>query len=487
MKIEKLPMLARWPRMMAIVYVVCCTPPAWGGEVIDGGDDWENKFQLGYIDATAEVFPETMAQAEFQGSGAAPMSIAEGPPLGSSEPAPAPSAAMNVEPPKKYPTVKVGGAFQVDSAWFSQNAASRASVGDIQDGSSFRRARLNASGSVSEEIDYRFEMDFAFFGRPTFTDVWAELKEVPVLGNIRVGQWKQPFSLEVVSSYRFTTFAERSLLFPAFVPFRHIGAGFYDHSEDERMTWAASVYRSGQDQYGGTVADSGGYSGVGRLTFLPWYDEESGGRYYLHLGTAYNFSAPNNRIARFRSFPELYVGQERPGAVGTSGVPQPGAFDGVPFFVDTGPIAVWNYHVLGTELLWVHGPFSLQSEAMYLFATRQDRPDLGFPGLYAQVGYFLTGEHRPFSRPLAVIDQVVPRRTIGQGLGAWEVAARWSWVHLNDQDVRGGRLQDWTFGLNWYLHARGKVQFNYIVACLNDAQDRYSTTGLFGLRGQLDF
>lgn len=414
-----------------------------------------------------------------------PPSIPQEPSPGSVEPvAPVtPSAA----PPTKYPTVKLGGVFQVDSAWFDQDAASRASVGDLQDGSSFRRARLNASGSVSEDLDYRFEMDFAFFGRPSFTDVWAELKNVPVLGNVRVGQWKQPFSLEAISSFRYTTFAERSLVFPAFVPFRHIGVGFSDATVDERITWQASVYRSGQDQYGGSIADSGGYSGVGRVTVLPWYDEESNGRRYLHLGTAYNFTAPNNRIARFRSFPELYVGQERPGPVGTSGVAMPGAFDGVPYFADTGPIAVWNYHVLGTELLWVNGPFSLQSEFMYLLAARTDQPDLGFPGMYVQVGYFLTGEHRPFSPSRAVIDQVVPLRTISQGMGAWEVAARWSGINLNDGDVRGGRLQDWTFGLNWYLNTHSKVQFNYIVACLHDALDRYSTTGLFGLRGQLDF
>ncbi len=165
----------------------------------------------------------------------------------------------------------------------------------------------------------------------------------------------------------------------------------------------------------------------------------------------------------------------------------PGAFDGVPFFVDTGPIAVWNYHLLGTELLWVRGPLSLQSEFMYLFAQRSELPDLGFPGMYVQVGYFLTGEHRPFLRSRAMIGQVQPLRPIGRGPGAWELAARWSGIKLNDRDVRGGQIQDWTLGVNWYLNAHSKVQFNYIVACLDDALDRYSTAGLFGLRGQLDF
>ncbi len=85
------------------------------------------------------------------------------------------------------------------------------------------------------------QMDFGFFGRPTFTDLWVEQTNVPVLGNVRVGQWKQPFGLEVVSSFRYTTFMERSSLFQPFTPFRHLGIGFYDHSEDLDTTWQLPI------------------------------------------------------------------------------------------------------------------------------------------------------------------------------------------------------------------------------------------------------
>ena len=122
---------------------------------------------------------------------------------------------------------------------FNQDAANRASYGDIQNGAGFRRARLGARGSVTNNMNYFFQMDFGFFGRPTFTDVWVEWTDLPILGTVRAGQWKQPFSLEVVSSFRYTTFMERSSMFQAFDPFRHIGIGFYNHSEDLMTTWAA--------------------------------------------------------------------------------------------------------------------------------------------------------------------------------------------------------------------------------------------------------
>src|SRR2546430_8980010 len=79
--------------------------------------------------------------------------------------------------------------------------------------SDFRRARLAARAALGNNINAFMQFDFAFPGRPTFTDLWVEWTDLPVLGTVRVGQWKQPFSLEVVSSFRYTTFMERSSLF----------------------------------------------------------------------------------------------------------------------------------------------------------------------------------------------------------------------------------------------------------------------------------
>lgn len=403
----------------------------------------------------------------------------------------------------KFPTVEVHGVFQVDSVWFHQSANNIATIndldgpsgnGNIRDGADFRRARLSANGAVLPNMNYFFQMDFAFFGRPTFTDVWMEFTKVPLLGNVRVGQWKQPFSLEVVSSFRYTTFAERSVMFQAFTPFRHIGVGFWNYSEDERMTWAASFYRPGQDQYGGSLADAGGYAGVGRITALPWWEDN--GAKYLHLGAAYNYVAPKDEAARFRTIPEYFVG-EQAGVTpaGTSGVAAPGNFNGTPFFVDTGTKGIEQYHLVGSELLWVHGPLSVQSEAMWLFGQRTTGQSMYFPGVYAQAGYFLTGEHRPYNRKQGAIDRIQVKHPFGffrgddcdWGWGGWELAARYSYIDLNSKDISGGRLNDMTLGLNWYVNNFAKIQFNYIRAFLNQKAHGDSTADIFGLRAQLDF
>ena len=143
----------------------------------------------------------------------------------------------------KYPNVTVNGFFQADVGFFDQSVnnmrtlgAGNIANGDIQDGAGFRRFRLSAKGAVIETVNYFAQLDFGFFGRPTFTDVWLEITHVPVLGFVKVGQWKQPFGLETVTSVRYQTFMERSVLFQSFEAFRHIGIGTYNYSESQMST-----------------------------------------------------------------------------------------------------------------------------------------------------------------------------------------------------------------------------------------------------------
>lgn len=389
---------------------------------------------------------------------------------------------------KTLPSVTINGVFQADVGWVQQDQASRQKYGDIQDGADFRRARLSAKGSVTETTNYFFQMDFGFFGRPTFTDVWVEQTQVPLLGNVRIGQWKQPFGLEVVSSFRYTTFMERSSLFQAFTPFRHMGIGFYDHTDELDATWAASVFRSGQDQFGGTLTDDGGWGTAERVTMLPMWEED--GQRYLHLGAGHFFNAPSDESINFRTIPEFYIGANGPGAVGTSGQAVPGGANGTPFFLATGNLNLSSYNVVGSELLWVDGPVSLQSEAMVTMCDFQGQ-SCALPGMYAQAGWFLTGEHRPYDRKLGTIDRVIPKENFGYnaagGSGAWEVAARFSWLDLSDNGIHGGQLTDWTAGVNWYWNPYTKLVFNYVHAVASVPGSDQSQTDMFGLRAQLDF
>jgi phosphate-selective porin OprO/OprP len=48
------------------------------------------------------------------------------------------------------------------------------------------------------------------------------------------------------------------------------------------------------------------------------------------------------------------------------------------------------------------------------------------------------------------------------GRGAWEVAARWNHLDLNDGPVRGGVTGALELGVNWHLNNNRKVMFEYL-------------------------
>ena len=95
--------------------------------------------------------------------------------------------------------------------------------------------------------------------------------------------------------------------------------------------------------------------------------------------------------------------------------------------------------------------------------------DVQFSGYYVQASYFLTGEHRPYSRSNGAFGRINPinpvRKHGSQGIcggGAIELKALYSRVDLTDDGIEGGELVNGALGLNWYLVPNAKVMFDYI-------------------------
>ena len=114
--------------------------------------------------------------------------------------------------PKGKPLLVIGGQVQADAVYFGQDAVSQQSVGDLQDSADFRRARLVLQGVSHDVYRYVFGVDFALAGRPSFLDMYIEHIDLPLLQNVRVGHFFEPFSLERVTQNRNNTFMERSLV-----------------------------------------------------------------------------------------------------------------------------------------------------------------------------------------------------------------------------------------------------------------------------------
>lgn len=379
----------------------------------------------------------------------------------------------------KYPTWKLTGFFHLDAARFSQDSLNLATVGDAPDGLAFRRARLAVTGNLTDAISYIMELDFSNT-QPRFVDMWVDFDKVPLLGHVRIGRWRQPFGMTEVTSIRELPFMERPLPF-ALAPFRQTGIGFYDHSENERATWAVSGYRHLTDFFGNVVGDNGGYGVAARGTILPL---DLGKNRIIHLGGGYTWNDPARDQLIFFSPPEVFVAQ-------SLALFNPAPIDGTPPFVSTGLITAENYQAYNLEAAAGNGPFVVQSELRYAMIKQPGFSNVTIPAYYVYARYVLTGETIPYDRKQGVFRLLEPLNPVGScgGLGAWEIAARYSYIDLDGTIGPGpGRsLSSFTFGVNWYLNKFVKFQFNYIRAHLTDMILGSSNADIFAFRTQINF
>ncbi|MGE4096375.1 MAG: OprO/OprP family phosphate-selective porin, partial [Candidatus Binatia bacterium] len=354
---------------------------------------------------------------------------------------------------------KIGGYFMSDFAYIDGDKNLEKKVGEFGSGTEFRRARVSLSGTIYDRIDFKTEYDFSD-GSAKIQDAYFRINDLPWVGSLKVGHFKEPFSLAETVSARDITFIERSHLKDAFIPSRNMGLMVQDTAFDKRMTWAFGGFRETDDQ-GKGFGDSQ-YNMTMRFTGLPWYEES--GRKLLHLGLSYSHKFRNDDPVRFRSRPEAHL---------------------APRFVDTKDLAADGVDLLNPELAMVYGPFSLSAEYTHAFVSAASGNSPEFSGYYVETSYFLTGEYRPYKDSTGAFASVKPKRDFdGQGgWGAWEVGMRYSSIDLQDGAIKGGKLMGLTTGLNWYLNPSMRIMANYSLAQRNILGD----ANIFQVRAQVAF
>ncbi|MEI8369278.1 MAG: porin [Planctomycetia bacterium] len=390
-------------------------------------------------------------------------------------------------------SVRIGGLVQLDDTAYAASAGpmqpiDRAGLAPpLSDAVNFRRARLRVDGRRGDQFDWAAEYDFAnqinannqidplwpsLGPYPALTDLWLRMSDVPLLGAVRVGNQKDPFGYEHLSSCRYLDFMERSFCQDAFVgPFNDgfvPGISARNGTADGLLGWEAGEFVNTAAPFG--FSDfAGGSMTSGRAVWVPTYEDD--GRRLLHIGLAGRTMQPRNGLVRFRSRGGLWNGP-------------PGPDNAI--YADSGVLAGSWQNMLGTELVANAGPWSMQAEyfGSWLYdaattdigplSTAGWQPPPGTPvgtvfyqGGYVETTYFLTGESRTYSLVEHRFDRPQPRHLLAlsphrpRGLGAWQAAARYNYLCLNDGQVNGGLLNGMTLGLNWLLTPNARIVFNY--------------------------
>jgi len=340
----------------------------------------------------------------------------------------------------------IGGRLHLDAASFSANDEIDAAFGPPDPGFNVRRAYLELGG-VYKQFDFNFWLAFSDadlrnegLSSVDFRNVFVGVNGVSGLGSVHVGYLKEPFGLEENTSSNDITFMERSLT-NAFVEGRNLGVLAQRRlTENRRMTVALGVFRSANNDL-----DVGTGQGVtGRVTGAPILSED--GRRVLHLGASATYRDPGSDGLQFSQRPESAQAQ---------------------VMADTGTFAVDRDVRVGAELGAVLGSLSFQSEAI-VAAGDGGGTGVGDPTFwssYLTTSYVLGGGHRSYRDRIGAFGTVDPERPFGKGgRGTVELAGRYSYLDLDSAGIDGGRLHDWTLGLNWYANRSMRVMLNGIAA-----------------------
>ncbi len=353
-------------------------------------------------------------------------------------------------------TVKLGGHVQMD--YVNWASASPSIVGQ-QDYFEFRRLRLVADGTGYGVYDFRLQMTLepetvgesppGVATSPDVKDAYLSINEIPSLGRFRIGNFFVPFSLEQVTNDTNNIFLERSIPSQGvFAADREVGMALYNASDDKRFTWATGVFFDGiSDTLKERIDDNQGMRLSGRVTWLPYYDEPSNGRYLVHTGLGILHTDDQDDRIRFRARPQIHEG---------------------PRLVDSGTINADTYTTGNAEFATVMGRVTLQSEAFLSNINMLVGDSIAVNGAYLHASYFLTGENRVFERfgqhgPQFARNAPINNFFVVPGYVSWgaiETKARWS--HLDLSNLSRGQYNDFTLGFNWYWNDRTRWMFDWI-------------------------
>lgn len=409
----------------------------------------------------------------------------------------------------------INGRMQVDSQVNVNNdvapgfSGTPALSNNLNDGAGIRRARLGVEGTFFHDFDYKFEYDFTR-GNGTVgagvTDAYLRWNYDPAF-SIKVGSFKEPFSLEEATSNRFLTFIERNMIVNTFVDNPNtykvgIGANYVQPrwaiatSMQTEPVGANGASNSSINTNGGSNRNNGsgdtGWEANGRVTGLPWFEDKNK---FLHVGASGSYINVNNNFKEDGTFnnggfsfvSSLNNNVDRSNILNTGNLTS-----------SDGSTTVDHMTRFGGEAALVYGPWSAQGEYIQTnISGKGYKNGETLDGYYGYVSYFLTGESRAYKGKTAAWDRLKPNRKFdfhNGGWGAWEVAAGYDYIDLNDDVIKGGRASTAKFGLNWYPNSHFRLMGNFVhvlslkyptgkeIRGFNNAD-----LDMFEMRAQVDF
>ncbi len=369
------------------------------------------------------------------------------------------------------------GTFQIQPYGYI-NADYRAYNGDGAPSNTFllRRARFGFQGNYGTHFQFALLTDAAATSGSIVRDVYVNAV-ISHPFQIQAGQFKEPFAQETAVGATNTDFVDRglqALLYPAASSaYRSPGAVIHGDLASNRIQYWAGGFNS----HGYVVsATTNQPEVIGRLRFYPWRHEKDSALQGLAFGGSIGYGRTSG-LANERSY--------------NATLPD-AAYIFFPVFPVNGATERYN-----GEFTYLKGPWALRGEYDTLSYARNNIGILQFGGLgfisapeirsrgwNIATTYLLTGEKRPENGTPRVKHPWMGPETPGggrPGLGAWEVAFRYSGVHSNEPGISylnfftpeniptfNYHTDQFTAGLNWYPNYWIRYTANFNIDRLHE-------------------
>lgn len=386
-----------------------------------------------------------------------------------------------LETPDKKFKLKIGGRVYGDFRAYNSGHPSNSEF-------FISRARIYLAGTLYNYFDFKVQPDFGK-GDSKLKDGFINVNYFPY-AQLKVGQFKAPFSLERMTSSKYIDFIERSLPADNLTPDRDVGIMLHGAYSPIGLSYGIGLFN-------GTRANERDIDDhkdlVARIAMSPFAKRGPSLLRGFHLGFSTTYGEQEMEYPDDRDY------FWNKGDLETGG-------DTEFFQFNDGVIHDGKRTRLGTEFAWVIGPLSLKGEWMRVDLDSIRNPlgeshDLSINGAYISLSYFLTGERQVFSTSKAIFERIIPKKIFDPkngGWGAWQICARYDRINMSSGFFDHGYanrirytddVEGFTLGLNWYLNDMVRVMFNYNYIdfddYVRDADDDREDT--FLARFQLEF
>ncbi len=365
--------------------------------------------------------------------------------------------------------VSFEGLLQADGNWFDSDFANL--NGDGPDGADsdneLRRAELVLKGKGPGNFEWVIGYDAK---ADRYLDVNAKYK-IGGNGNhfLQLGQYKQPNSLEELSSTKNNDFISKAMVTNTFGIARRTGVA-YRYAD---TSWGVTGSYFGRTLNRGApiVATAGTVQGVGseghgagfgiRGNWAPINDTGN----VLHFGLSYIDQDTDDDVSRIRTRPQADLAGQR--------------------LVDSGVLRNTDRQsIIGGEAMWITGPFKLQGEYMQSTFDRYTQGGAATPANIAASkdfdanSWYVSGLWNITGETWGYRDGVPTTPLPNEpAAGMWQVGLRYDKIDLDDGTtlpattptgtstilgVLGGEMDAMTVGVNWYWRSNFKFMLNYV-------------------------